>query len=64
MGPSLFHEIIYGPVKSRRLGNSLGINIIPTNEKYVHLIAYIANVDGLKSSPQIILSIVKLSKIF
>jgi len=33
MGPSLFHEIIYGPVKSRRLGNSLGINIIPTNEK-------------------------------
>lgn len=33
MGPALFHEIIYGPVKSRRLGNSLGVNIIPTNEK-------------------------------
>lgn len=33
MEPTLFHDIIYGPVKSRRLGNSLGINIIPTNEK-------------------------------
>ncbi len=26
----LKHEIIYGPVNSRRLGRSLGINLLPT----------------------------------
>ena len=26
----LFHEIVFGPVKSRRLGVSLGINLLPT----------------------------------
>ena len=29
----LFDEIIFGPVKSRRLGVSLGINLLPTNTK-------------------------------
>jgi len=29
----LFNEIIFGPVKSRRLGNSLGINLLPTKSK-------------------------------
>jgi wyosine [tRNA(Phe)-imidazoG37] synthetase (radical SAM superfamily) len=29
----LFHDIIYGPVKSRRFGYSLGINLLPTNSK-------------------------------
>jgi len=29
----LFNEIIFGPVKSRRLGNSLGINLLPTQSK-------------------------------
>ncbi|MDR2684734.1 MAG: radical SAM protein [Prevotellaceae bacterium] len=29
----LFDEIIFGPIKSRRLGNSLGINLLPTNGK-------------------------------
>jgi wyosine [tRNA(Phe)-imidazoG37] synthetase (radical SAM superfamily) len=29
----LFHEIVFGPVKSRRLGVSLGINLLPTNGK-------------------------------
>ncbi|MDR1380419.1 MAG: radical SAM protein [Tannerella sp.] len=29
----LFDEIVYGPVKSRRLGTSLGINISPANGK-------------------------------
>lgn len=29
----LFDEIIFGPVKSRRLGISLGINLLPTNGK-------------------------------
>lgn len=29
----LFDKIIFGPVKSRRLGNSLGINLLPTNSK-------------------------------
>ena len=31
---SLQHRIIYGPVNSRRLGRSLGINLSPTKEKY------------------------------
>ncbi|WP_243347513.1 radical SAM protein [Parabacteroides sp. FAFU027] len=29
----LFHQIIFGPVKSRRLGVSLGINLLPTDGK-------------------------------
>jgi len=29
----LFSEIIYGPIHSRRLGVSLGINLMPTNHK-------------------------------
>lgn len=28
-----FNEIIYGPVHSRRLGNSLGINLLPVDSK-------------------------------
>lgn len=28
-----FHEIIYGPVHSRRLGNSLGVNLLPVDAK-------------------------------
>jgi wyosine [tRNA(Phe)-imidazoG37] synthetase (radical SAM superfamily) len=33
MSTFLFDEIIFGPVKSRRLGISLGINLLPTNRK-------------------------------
>lgn len=29
----LFHDIIFGPIKSRRLGFSLGINLLPINSK-------------------------------
>lgn len=29
----LFKEIIFGPIKSRRLGDSLGINLLPTESK-------------------------------
>jgi wyosine [tRNA(Phe)-imidazoG37] synthetase (radical SAM superfamily) len=29
----LFHDIIFGPVRSRRLGISLGINLLPENSK-------------------------------
>ena len=31
---SLFHSVIFGPVKSRRLGVSLGINLLPTHIKF------------------------------
>lgn len=34
MGTFLFDEIIFGPVKSRRLGISLGINLLPTDYKF------------------------------
>jgi wyosine [tRNA(Phe)-imidazoG37] synthetase (radical SAM superfamily) len=33
MATFLFEEIIFGPVKSRRLGVSLGINLLPINRK-------------------------------
>jgi len=34
MATFLFNEIIFGPVRSRRLGVSLGINLLPTDKKY------------------------------
>jgi wyosine [tRNA(Phe)-imidazoG37] synthetase (radical SAM superfamily) len=33
MGTFLFDSIVFGPVTSRRLGNSLGINLLPVNKK-------------------------------
>ncbi len=33
MATFLFNDIIFGPVKSRRLGNSLGINLLPVDRK-------------------------------
>lgn len=33
MATFLFNDIIFGPVKSRRLGMSLGINLLPTKKK-------------------------------
>jgi wyosine [tRNA(Phe)-imidazoG37] synthetase (radical SAM superfamily) len=33
MATFLFDKIIFGPVKSRRLGNSLGINLLPATKK-------------------------------
>ena len=29
----LFEDIVFGPIKSRRLGTSLGINVLPTTQK-------------------------------
>lgn len=34
MATFLFDKIVFGPVKSRRLGISLGINLLPTNSKW------------------------------
>ncbi len=34
MAGFLFHDIIFGPVRSRRLGISLGINLLPAGIKY------------------------------
>ena len=33
MGTFLFEDVIFGPVNSRRLGVSLGINLVPVNRK-------------------------------
>ena len=30
----LFESIVFGPIKSRRLGTSLGVNVRPTEKKY------------------------------
>jgi len=32
--PFLFHDVIFGPVRSRRLGLSLGINLLPLHRKF------------------------------
>jgi wyosine [tRNA(Phe)-imidazoG37] synthetase (radical SAM superfamily) len=34
MSTFLFHDVIFGPVRSRRLGLSLGINLLPNDSKY------------------------------
>ena len=34
MAGFLFHDLIFGPVRSRRLGLSLGINLLPTHKKF------------------------------
>lgn len=34
MSGFLFHETVFGPVMSRRLGVSLGVNLLPTDYKY------------------------------
>ncbi len=34
MATFLFDDVIFGPVRSRRLGLSLGINLLPTHSKY------------------------------
>ena len=34
MAGFLFHEIVFGPVRSRRLGLSLGINLLPAHIKH------------------------------
>lgn len=34
MSGFLFHEVVFGPVRSRRLGLSLGINLLPLHTKY------------------------------
>lgn len=34
MATSLFDDIIFGPIKSRRLGSSLGVNLLPIKSKF------------------------------
>lgn len=34
MSTVLFHEIVFGPIRSRRLGVSLGVNLLPLNGKW------------------------------
>ena len=34
MSTILFNDIIFGPIKSRRLGNSLGVNLLPRYGKW------------------------------
>ena len=34
MSGFLFHEVVFGPVRSRRLGLSLGINLLPLHSKH------------------------------
>jgi|GEM_PF-6672883 len=57
MSTIIYDSPIFGPVKSRRLGISLGINLMPNDERYVHSIAFIVNVDSIKTIEQSRLSL-------
>ena len=46
MATFLFDEIIFGPVKSRRLGVSLGINLLPIKRRFVTLTVSTVSADG------------------
>ena len=45
MSTILFDKIVFGPIHSRRLGVSLGMNYFLQTGNYALLIAFIANVD-------------------
>lgn len=49
----LFASPIFGPVVSRRLGISLGVNLLPADGKLCNSTAFIASVDLMKSVAQI-----------
>ncbi len=36
----LFHEIVYGPVHSRRMGSSLGVNLLPYDGKLCRFVVF------------------------
>lgn len=44
MSTILFGEIVFGPIHSRRLGVSLGINLLPDDGKVYLLIVFIVSV--------------------
>lgn len=50
MSTIIYPAPIFGPVHSRRLGISLGINLLPETVNSVHSTASIANVDTTKIS--------------
>ena len=43
----LFEEIVFGPIHSRRLGVSLGVNVLPTEKNIAVSTAFTANADGM-----------------
>ncbi len=57
MATFLFDSIVFGPVKSRRLGTSLGINLLPTNGKICSFDCVYCecglNKDGKTASPHL-----------
>lgn len=50
MSGFLFDELIFGPVHSRRLGVSLGINLLPTDNKYCNFNCIYCECGWTKSS--------------
>ncbi len=57
MSSILFQDVIFGPVKSRRLGISLGINLLPLNRKFCNFDCLycecgLGNMKGRSTLPQ------------
>ena len=48
----IFPSPIFGPVHSRRLGVSLGINLLPDDGKFVRSIAFTVNAASMPSIVQ------------
>ena len=48
MSTVIYPSPVFGPIHSRRLGVSLGINLLPAMVSFVLLIVFIVNVDITK----------------
>lgn len=69
MGTALFEDVIFGPLESRRFGNSLGINLLPEHVKFCNFnciyceCGWTENEDGVKNKlPGLALVISELIK--
>lgn len=52
MSGFLFHEVVFGPVHSRRLGLSLGINLLPLHSKHCSFNCIYCECGWTKPNPQ------------
>jgi wyosine [tRNA(Phe)-imidazoG37] synthetase (radical SAM superfamily) len=58
-----FHQTIFGPIQSRRLGISLGINLLPENYKYCTFNCIYCECGWTEVSPELEASFVPATKI-
>jgi len=64
MSTFLFDEIIFGPVKSRRLGVSLGINLLPVSSKICNFDCVYCECGWTKNKPELKAAIPSRDEVF